>query len=76
MESGEVLQGGHRGPKKGPARGGGEVHPDHHHAPVLRGVSGLDLKRLVRLYQLLEKERDLDTAALKWAIFTLEGVLK
>ncbi len=40
-------------------------------------MSGLDRKRFDRLYRLLEKERDLDNAAaLKWAIFTLEGYLK
>ncbi len=40
-------------------------------------MSGLDRKRLDRLYQLLERERNPDTAAaLKWAIFTLEGYLK
>ncbi len=40
-------------------------------------MSGLDRKRLDRLCELLEKERDPDTAAaLRWAIFTLEGVLK
>ena len=40
-------------------------------------MSSLDQKRLDRLYQLLERERDSDTAAaLRWAIFTLEGFLK
>ena len=40
-------------------------------------MSGLDRKRLDRLYQLLEKEKDADTAAaLRWAIFTLEKLLK
>ncbi len=40
-------------------------------------MSGLDRKRLDRLYQLLLQELDPDTAAaLKWAIFTLEGYLK
>ncbi len=77
MEGGHVLQAGRQGPESGPARGGGAVHPDHHHPSVLCGVSGLDRKRLDRLHQLLEKERDPDTAAaLKWAIFTLEEYLK
>ncbi len=39
-------------------------------------MSGLDAKRLDRLYALLERERDADTAAaLQWAIFTLERLL-
>lgn len=40
-------------------------------------MSGLDEKRLDRLYALLEKEQDPDTAAaLRWAIFTLEQYLQ
>ncbi len=40
-------------------------------------MSSLDQKRLDRLYQLLERERDPDTAAaLRWAIYTLEQYLK
>lgn len=40
-------------------------------------MSPLDRKRLDRLYTLLERERDPDTAAaLRWAIFTLEQYLK
>lgn len=40
-------------------------------------MSGLDQKRLDRLYTLLEREKDLDNAAaLRWAIFTLEQYLK
>lgn len=40
-------------------------------------MSGLEEKRLDRLYALLERERDPDTAAaLRWAIFTLEQYLK
>ena len=40
-------------------------------------MSSLDEKRLDRLYALLEKERNPDTAAvLSWAIFVLEQYLK
>jgi len=40
-------------------------------------MSSLDAKRLDRLYNLLERAQDPDTAAaLRWAIFTLEQVLK
>lgn len=40
-------------------------------------MSGLDEQRLDRLYALLEREQDTDTAAaLRWAIFTLEQLLK
>ena len=40
-------------------------------------MSSLDEKRLDRLYKLLERERDPDTAAaLRWAIFVLEQCLK
>ena len=40
-------------------------------------MSGLDEKRLARLYALLERKQDPDTAAaLRWAIFTLEQYLK
>ncbi len=40
-------------------------------------MSGLERKQLDRLYSLLEREKDSDTAAaLKWAIITLEGYLK
>ena len=40
-------------------------------------MSTLDQKRLDRLYKLLEREKDADNAAtLRWAIFTLEMVLK
>jgi len=40
-------------------------------------MSSLDAKRLDRLYDLLEREQDPETAAaLRWAIFTLEQVLK
>lgn len=37
-------------------------------------LSELDQKQVDRLYQLLEREKDQDTAAaLRWAIFTLEN---
>ena len=40
-------------------------------------MSRLEKKRLERLYKLLEKEQDADNAAaLRWAIFTLEQLLK
>lgn len=40
-------------------------------------MSSLDEKRLDRLYALLEREKDPNTAAaLRWAIFTLEQHLK
>lgn len=40
-------------------------------------MSNLDEKRLDRLYALLEREQDPDTAAaLRWAIFTLEQYLQ
>ncbi len=40
-------------------------------------MSSLDKKRLDRLRSLLEKEKDANTAAaLRWAIFTLEQLLK
>lgn len=40
-------------------------------------MSSLDKRRLDRLYELLERERDPDTAAaLRWAIFTLEQCLQ
>ena len=40
-------------------------------------MSSMDKKRLERLYGLLEKEKDADSAAaLRWAIFTLEQLLK
>ena len=40
-------------------------------------MSSLDQKQLDRLYDLLEREKDPDTAAaLRWAIFTLEQTLK
>lgn len=40
-------------------------------------MSSLDEKRLDRLYALLKREKDADTAAaLRWAIFTLEQYLK
>lgn len=40
-------------------------------------MSSLDEKRLDRLYALLEREKDPNTAAaLRWAIFTLEQYLK
>ena len=40
-------------------------------------MSSPDEKRLGRLYALLEREKDADTAAaLRWAIFTLEQYLK
>ncbi len=40
-------------------------------------MSGLDRKRLDRLYKLLEREKNPDNAAaLRWAIFTLEQLLK
>ena len=39
-------------------------------------MSSLEGKRLARLYKLLEREQDPDTAALRWAIFTLEQHLK
>ncbi len=40
-------------------------------------MSGLERKQLDRLYSLLEREKDADTAAaLRWAIFTLEEYLK
>ena len=40
-------------------------------------MSSFDKKRLDRLYALLEREQDPDTAAaLRWAIFTLEQYLK
>lgn len=40
-------------------------------------MSSLDKRRLDRLYELLERERDPDTAAvLRWAVFTLEQYLQ
>lgn len=40
-------------------------------------MSSLEKKRLDRLYALLEREQDPDTAAaLRWAIFALEQHLK
>lgn len=40
-------------------------------------MSDLEEKRLDRLYAILERERDPDTAAaLRWAIFTLEQCLQ
>lgn len=40
-------------------------------------MSGLEEKRLDRLYKLLDREQDPDTAAaLRWAIFVLEQYLK
>ena len=40
-------------------------------------MSSLDEKRLARLYTLLGREKDPETAAaLQWAIFTLEQYLK
>ncbi len=40
-------------------------------------MSNLDKKRLDRLYALLEREKNADTAAaLRWAIATLEQLLK
>ncbi len=40
-------------------------------------MSSLEGKRLARLYELLEREQDPDTAAaLRWAVFTLEQHLK
>lgn len=40
-------------------------------------MSGLEQRRMDRLYALLKKEKDPDTAAtLRWAIFTLEQYLK
>ena len=34
----KVRQNRRHGAQGGPARGGGAVHPDHHHPPLLRGM--------------------------------------
>ena len=40
-------------------------------------MSRIDAARIDRLYDLLRREKDVDTvAALRWAIFTLEQLLK
>lgn len=40
-------------------------------------MSGLEQRRIDRLYDLLEQEKNPDNAAaLRWAIFTLEQYLK
>ena len=36
----EELQAGRCGPEKGPAGGGGLLHPHQHRPPLLRGIEG------------------------------------
>lgn len=40
LEARHVLQAGRCGPEKGPAGGGGLLHPHQHRPPLLRGIEG------------------------------------